>query len=355
MLLPLAFVACVQEPTAPLKIFDENVNGYYVLCEGLWKQDNSAICKINPKNGKVVLTYFKDVNGYKLGDTANNAIIKDSLMIVVITTPAIIEKINLKTGKSLGRLQLTEHSDPRHIYMLNDTTAYVTSLRYRCVYRINPKTMTRYQDSIPVGPAPEQLCGDGNYVYVVNSGYGDYLQKLPGASTISVIDTRTNLQTRQVPCGKNPCEIKYNDKLKRLYVLYYHLHSLKDSLGGVIEYDPKTMKETRHTKIEGRSLTVSEDGYALYLNGELGVNRINLEDPTFKPELIIKNPKGKGLVPEGSEEHWYSLSQFDNKLFIGNAMNYQVMGEVIVFTMPNYATPSIRYSVNLNPNSILKY
>lgn len=351
----MVFWACVQEPVAPEKVFDEDVRGIYVLCEGLWKQDNSALTKINVLNGSVVLNYFKDVNGYKLGDTANNAIIKDSLMFVVLTTPAIIEKINLKTGKSLGRLQLTEESDPRHIYVLNDTTAYVTSLFFRCVYVINPRSMTRYQDSIPVGPGAEQLCGDGKYVYVANSGMGDLLAGEPGASTISVIDTRSNKEIKKVPCGKNPCEIKYSAKHDRLYVLYYHLHSLKDSLGGVTEYDPKTMKETRHTRLEARSLTLGEYEDAIYLNSETGVSRINLKDPTFKPELIVKNPKGKGLVPQGTEEHWYSLAQFDDKLLIGNAKNYQIKGELIIYSMYDLSKPEKIFDINLNPNSILKY
>ncbi len=344
----IVFTSCVKEPVSPLiSSNDTSSKGIYVICEGLWHYDNSALSKINENDGNIIPNYFQLINNYKLGDLANGGIMYKNDLYIVLTTPAIIEKINLLTGKSIGRLKLKPESDPRKIYILNDTTAYITNLMNHSVSVINPRDMIDKNIEITVGPAPENISGDGKYVYVANSGFGDYLYDEPGAGTISVINSANNNEINKIPCGENIIEVKYNKKLNRLYACYFHLPSNKDSVGGIVEYSLPHQKEINRLRSRANAIAFSEDEVDMFYNTDEGIYRINLLNNEFKPELIIKNPNQK--------EKWYSIAQYGNKIYIGNAKNYQTKGEVIVYSMSNFSQPIAKYEVGLNPNTIIKY
>lgn len=347
ILLSVFLFACVREPEAPLKPENSgNLNGIYVICEGLWHFDNSTVSKIDIISGSVITNYFEYVNNYKIGDLANGGVVYGECLYVVLTTPAIIEKIDLKTGRSIARLKMKANSDPRKIYILDDTTAYVTNLKKYSISVINPENMSDKGIEIPVGPAPEFICGDGKNVYAANSGYGDYLADKPGAGSISVIDTKTNHEIKKVFCGPNLIEVKYNAKLNRLYACYYHLPSMSDSLGGIVEYSLPDMKEIHRIRIRANALTISEDGYDLYYNTDEGLYRIDLLENKFITKLIIKN--------SNKSEKWYSIAQYDDNLYIANAKNFQMNGEMMAYRLSNFTSPFAKYSVGINPNTILK-
>ncbi len=337
--------SCVREPISPEESNASSESGIYVVCEGLWHYDNSVLSKIDPLSGSVTLDYFKQVNNYKLGDLANSATAHNGYIYIVLTTPAIIEKIDYKTGRSVARLKLPAESDPRHICIVNDTSAFVTSLMNNCVYSFNPDKMTQNEAVIKVGPAPEQICSDGQYLYVANSGFGDYLANKPGAGTISVIDMKNMREVSKIACGPNTVEVKYNPLTKRIYATYKHLPSMKDSLGGIVEYSTPAMKEQRRFRVSANALTISSDGYDLYYNTDDGVNKIDLMDNAFAPKLIIANPN--------KAEKWYSIAQIKTKLYIGNAKNYQMNGEVLEYQLPNIKFPKAKYTVGINPNTII--
>lgn len=341
-------LSCVKEPNAPVSNADNSsAKGIYVVCEGIWHYDNSVLSKINEESGNIITDYFQYINKYKLGDLANGGVIYNNYLYIVLTTAAVIEKIELSTGKSIARLKLKPESDPRKIYILNDTTAYITNLMNHSVSVINPKEMIDKNIEIPVGPAPEHISGDGKYIYIANSGYGDYLNNEPGAGTISVINSEKNYEVNKIPCGENLIEIKYNKKLNRLYACYFHLPSKTDSIGGIVAYSLFPPKETNRLSSRANAIAFSEDEVDLFYNTDEGVYRINLLNNKFKPELIIKNPNPK--------EKWYSIAQYGNKIYIGNAKNYQTKGEIIVYSMKDFSHPISKYEVGLNPNTILKF
>ena len=342
--------ACVSEPTAPI---DDKIiigkTGAYIICEGLWHYDNSSLSQYIADSNTVVNNVYNIVNtGERLGDLANGGAIHNGYLYIVMTTSAIVEKIDLKSGKSIAKLQIEKDSDPRKIYIVNDSLAYISCLRTHSVRAINPGLMQNLNINIPTGPAPEYICGNGRYVFVANSGYGDYLANVPKAGTISVIDISSNQVLKDLYCGPNAIEVKVNAKRNMLYGVYYHLPSETDSVGGIVEYDLSTLKETRRVQIRANALNFSNSGDSLIFATDSGVMYADLNQAQITPKLMIANPN--------TQEKWYSLNvSADNRLFIGNAKNYQMQGELLIYNFTVGGSLLNKFQIGTNPNSILFY
>ncbi len=342
--------ACVSEPTAPL---DDKIitgkTGAYIICEGLWHYDNSSLSQYIADSNSVVNNIYNIVNtGERLGDLANGGAIFGDYLYIVMTTSSTIEKIDLKTGKSVAKLQIAKDSDPRKIYIVNESLAYLSCLRTHSVRAINPSSMQDLNINIPTGPAPEFICGTGQYVFVANSGYGDYLANVPKAGTISVIDISSNQVIKELYCGPNAIEVKVNAKRNTLYGVYYHLPSETDSVGGIVEYDLSTLKETRRIRIRSNALNFSHSGDSLVFATDSGVMYADLNQAELTPKLMIANPN--------TDEKWYSVAVSpDNRLFIGNAKNYQMQGELLIYNFTVGGSLLNKFQIGINPNTILFY
>ena len=89
----LLFMACDDMEDKPFTsgiIGDPTETGtaeLYVLCEGLFNQNNSSLARFSFGNQQMVRDYFKAVNHRGLGDTANDMAIYGSKVYVVVNTP----------------------------------------------------------------------------------------------------------------------------------------------------------------------------------------------------------------------------------------------------------------------------
>ncbi len=340
--------SCVKQPAEPPET-DGNISGSaaLILCEGLWGMNNSSLSAFEISNAKLMNNYFLNANNSPLGDIANDIILKGDTAFIAVSESGIIEAVNIKTGRSLGRIDFGGNSYPRKIYIASDTLAFVSDLYNHCLRTFNPKTYEAFDRKIETGPAPEGIDGSGSYVFAVNSGYGDYLSNIPKAGTISVIDKKILAEVKIIPAAPNPVEILVNTINSRIYCTFRHLPSQPDSLGGIIEYSLNDLKETRRWRFDAEKAVISPDGKYLYAANISGVYKINLQKEESKPELIIKN--------SNKNENWYcaAVSPFDGSLWIGNALNYQSSGKVSVYSHTNYNSPLIQFKTGVNPSKII--
>lgn len=349
-ILLLILAGCVEDPEAPTA--DKPISGEncaYIICEGLWHYDNSSMGRYVGDSNAVVNDIYGIMNGgLKLGDLANGATIYGDYLYVVTTTPALIEKIELKSGQIVGQLCIEPESDPRNIVVVNENLAYVTCLRTHSVRAFNPTTMEKLRMNIAVGPAPEGIDCCGNYVFVANSGYGDFLADRPKAGTVSVINAASAEVLQELDCGANVIEIKANPRSNRVYAMYYNLPSLEDSLGGIVEYDAKTLKELRRLRLSGRAMNLTQTGDTLIFVNDSGAYIIDLYAKEMTPVKIISNP--------APSEHWYSAAVSpDNRLFVGNAKNYMMLGDLLIYEFKTGGNLISKLTIGINPKKILFY
>lgn len=132
----ILFVACDDMEDKPFTsgiIGDPTETGtaeLYVLCEGLFNQNNSSLARFSFGNQQMVRDYFKAVNRRGLGDTANDMAIYGSKIYVIVNISSTVEVIDFRTGSSLKQIQMLAENgssrQPRYI-AFHKEKAYVCS------------------------------------------------------------------------------------------------------------------------------------------------------------------------------------------------------------------------------------
>ena len=130
-----------------------------------------------------------------------------------------------------------------------------------------------------------------------------------------------------------------------LFARYNNLPKYKDSLGGIVEYDVSTLNEIRRWKDKAGQMAFSENEEKLYYNCDEGVKFIDLINFQSKPLILISKTK--------KSDYWYSLTFYDNQLWIGNAKDYQSNGEILIYNLNNPQNIVEKFNVGLNPNTIV--
>jgi DNA-binding beta-propeller fold protein YncE len=348
----LFLTGCKETPTDNNPVSPIGSRAVFILCEGTWGGDNSTITRYDQKSGTVIQDYFGVANpGLRLGDLASHIAIWGDKCFVSVSTTKTIEAIDLKTGKSLGRLILQGDRQPRKICIINDSIGYVTIYNQNSVVRFDTRKLTVLNE-IKVGPAPEGIVYYAGLLYVANSGAGDLMAKEPDAGTIYIIDEPTMQIVTKLKPGPNVYNLIINKNRGILYANYLHLYSQPDSLGGIVEYDLMTLKSTfvwrdRFTSY-GQNFGFSQSGDTMYYINDKGVAMIDLNSRAIKKDYLV-NPN--------TSEFWYSLSvsPIDGNIWIGNAKNYQVEGEVLVYEPAPIPIKLNNFKTGIIPNTILFY
>lgn len=301
-----------------------------VVNQGTYGQDNASLTRINFRTGTVDLDWFGAANnGQKLGAIANDIALKGDTAFVTVTTSKTIEAINIRTGKSVGRIQFTGQSEPWRITIVSPTLGVVTTTNGDGIAIFDPTTI-QLVTTITTGPATEGVVVRGNYVFVANSGFGDLRQGEPHAGTIAVVNLTTRQVERYLNAGPNVRELVLSDDGKRLYAFYQHIYSQPDSLQGIIEYDAETYQEIRRWRLRcGGSLQFYRGSlyafdYDPAIYSAKNILRFDVSQQTVNPTSI---PLPTGTTPSG-----FVFNRRDGSIVLFDARDYQSNGRVIVLS-----------------------
>lgn len=196
-------------------IFNEK-GKIFILSEGLFNMNNSSIQMIDFDTEKYHADYFSTINQRGLGDTANDMIIHEELIFVVVNVSSQIEVIDTKTGISVRRIPVMDENgrgrQPRNIIANNDKI-YVCSFD-GTVSQIDLESL-EIEETIVVGKNPDGIAISHGFLYVSNSGGLDapnYDQ------TVSKIDIENFVLVKTIPTGINPYTLK-SDSQGDVYVI----------------------------------------------------------------------------------------------------------------------------------------
>lgn len=194
----------------PNLIQPKGTTGVYMLCEGLMGANNSAISYYDIKTGVSVKDYFKQVNGYGLGETANDLKRYGSKMYCVVSgiqgsKNSYLEVIDVATGKSLKRIPFfdaTSEYMPRYVAFYKNK-AYVSGYDGK-VTRIDTASL-KIEMRVTVGGALEGLAVANGKLYVTNSDHPIH----PDAkkNVVSVVDLPSLQKMYEVEVVYNPVKI----------------------------------------------------------------------------------------------------------------------------------------------------
>ncbi len=346
-------LGCIRTPNEPERIYAINIKigDILILCEGLQGYDNSAISYINSATGKCITEAYSHVNkGIRLGDTANDMVPFNDTLYVCSTIGNFIEIIDIKSLRTIRRIELSPNSAPRNL-VVDSSFIYCTLLYESSLLVINK--FTNELKLIPTGPQPEGLALlPENIVITANSAYGDFNAHHLYAGTISIIDLQYYSEIKKIYIGPNVCEVLFNPKNNRVYAVYYNLPSKPNSLGGIVELSYPDFTILRKWYCQPFRVNLSFNGDSLYFisqkrsdlkNTEAAISFIDLQSGTHGVYQLFK---------ENDIYYALTVSPFDGSIWVGNALNHQTNGYIFKVN-PNGPSVEIKFDVSLNPNRIV--
>lgn len=189
--------------------------GIYVLCEGSMGADNSTISYYDIEKKTVVQDYYMQVNGVKLGETANDLKVYGTKMYCVITgiqgaAKSFVEVMDAATAKTIKRISFnngTEGKMPRTINFYNGK-AYVASYD-GTISRID--TATFAIDELQLKNGANNAGGlEGSTIangklYVTNSSHPSFPNGFK--DKVTVINLATFTKVKDITVTFNPLKI----------------------------------------------------------------------------------------------------------------------------------------------------
>ncbi len=184
-----------------------------LLNEGNWQADNGKMTYF--EDGVIVSNeWFREVNGYKLGDTPNDIIqVNDSLIAIAINWSNIIQFITPE-GKAVAATEDVPNnrklcSDGRYVYVSSyghECGAYGTDRYWEFEKGYVAKIdITDFQivDAVEVGYEPEGIALYKGKLFVANTGGYAFQENHEYETTVSIIDAETmqlerNVDTEQI-------------------------------------------------------------------------------------------------------------------------------------------------------------
>lgn len=181
-----------------------------LLNEGNWQADNGRITYF--ENDHVVSNqWFRDVNGFKLGDTPNDIIaVNENLIAIAINWSNIVQFIT-PDGKAVAA---TEDVPNNRKLATDGDYVYVSSYGHECgidgkfveftkgfVAKIDTRTF-KVVAACEVGYEPEGIAYYDGYLFVANTGGYAFQESHEYETTVSVIDAEKMEVVRTVDTGQ---------------------------------------------------------------------------------------------------------------------------------------------------------
>ena len=295
-----------------------------VLNEGMWQSNNGRVTYF--EDGKVVSNqWFRDKNGYKLGDTPNDIIqIDDNLIAIAINWSNIVQFITAD-----GRAVAATEDIPNNRRLCTDGRyVYVTSYGHECKttsgYKYFNKGYVAKIDvsnfktvaACEVGWEPEGIALYNNHLFVANTGgyaeqEGHAYEKtvsIINASTMEVVKTVNthvpNLYGEMSQSGRYLCINSPGDYYEMPAAgLIFDCQKALTSNDCYVKFNYPVTYNT--TTLDGKFLAVGSN--FSYLTGEYETSYL-----TIDPRLMIETKGKSGLsktLPGTLKTNFASMEQ----------------------------------------------
>lgn len=343
--LVLAFTACekVEDLGGPKLVGTPDPVKLFVLSEGSWNGNNSGLAFFdftsNPKIMKADL--FVSANNRSLGELANDMGVYGSKLYVVVNGSSTVEVVDVKTGKSLAQISMLDEKEerqPRYVDFYNGK-AYVCSFD-GTVAKIDT-TSLEIDAFVNCGANPDGICVANGKLYVSNSGGLNYMDGYD--NTVSVVDLSTFTEIKKITVDVNPGKLMADGE-GDVYVVTMGNYGDVPSKFHRISAETDELVES-FEDIQVADFSIHDDKAYIY-NYD---NTIQVFD--CKTEQIVSaNFITDGTVIQSG--YGIDINRSNGDLYITDAKNYTVLGDVICFDKDGKLKFKIE-EVGLNPNKVV--
>lgn len=308
----------------PLGDYD---NGVLILNQGGYGNGNASVSYLSDDLNTFQNNIFSLVNpSIILGDTAQDVGFYNDLAYIVLNASNKIEVVNRYTMVHVATIS-TGLSNPRYIVFANGK-GYVTNWGnganatddFIAVLNLSDNTVA---STISVAEGPEKIIEEDNKLYVAHSGGFNY------GNTISVINISTNTVATTITVGDVPNSLEEENGI--LYVLC----GGKSAWSGA-ESAGKLVKINLSTNTVSSSIDFAEttdhpsnlviENNRLYYTLDSDIFRMNLSANTIPTEALFSTTS-QGVYGV------YSFAVENNKIYVGDALDYSSNGKVYVYSL----------------------
>ncbi len=211
----LILVSCKKEEPPVTATPETFKNGYLVLNEGLFQQNNSTLSWIDLSDHSVTENIFSSINNRPLGDTGNDLKRYGGKVYIVLNGSSTVEVLNAQTLKSIRQINLIYNQQPQQPRSIafSGGKAYISS--YDGYINVLDTVSLTITNRIAVGNNPEGVVVLGDYLYVANSGGLNF----PNVdSTVFKINLNTLAIEQSFHVGANPRQLEC-DSQGNIYVV----------------------------------------------------------------------------------------------------------------------------------------
>ncbi|MFY7743085.1 MAG: YncE family protein [Flavobacterium sp.] len=308
----------------PLGDYD---NGVLILNQGGFGNGNASVSYLSEDMNTFQNNIFSLVNpSIILGDTAQDIGFYNDLAYIVLNASNKIEVVNRYTMVHIATIS-TGLSNPRYIAFANGK-GYVTNWGngtnanddFIAVLNLSNNSVA---STISVAEGPEKIIEEDNKLYVAHSGGFNY------GNTISVINTSTNTVATTITVGDVPNSLEEGNGI--LYVLC----GGKSAWSGA-ESAGKLVKINLSTNTVSSSIDFAEttdhpsnlviENNRLFYTLDSDIFRMNLSANTIPTEALFSTTS-QGVYGV------YSFAVENNKIYVGDALDYSSNGKVYVYSL----------------------
>lgn len=323
----LFFTSCSDDDDAVIDLpLGDYENGVLILNQGNFGGGNSSISYWSDDLGIFQNNAFAAVNPtVTLGDTGQDIGFYQEKAFVVLNLSNSIQVINRYTLEHITTIS-TGLNNPRYIAFSNGK-GYVTNWGdasneeddYVAVLNLTSYTIST---SIPVVEGPERIIEKNGNLYVAHQGGYGY------GETVSVISSTSNTVTASIPVGDVPNSLFIENNT--LYVLAGGKPSwTEDETFGKLTKIDLTNNTVINTldfeDSEHPSNLVEKDGQ-LYYTIDSDVYKTSIT-ATSLPSTPLFSTTAQGVYGV------YSFAVENNKIYVGDAVDYNSNGKVYVYSM----------------------
>jgi YVTN family beta-propeller protein len=319
ILLSALIFSCTKNETPP-PVAPKVTTGLYTLNQGIFGSNNTTLTYYDFASSTQTTDYFKNINGFGLGDTGSDFIIYGGKVYIVMNVSGYVAVADASTAKFIDTISFKNagvNRGPENI-VSNGNKVFVSTTDGN-VAVIDTTTLI-VEKFITVGSNPAQMAVSGTNLYVSNTGGFS----LTYDSTVSIIDLNALTETGKITVGINPGSIAA-DNAGNIYVAL---------TGDYASIGPRLVKVALSTNSVVKSVdsaigTIRYYNNALYTTGGyLGAANVGILNTdnlaAIRPSFIIdgtsiENPYGLDIDPATGD------------VYVGDAKDYVSSGEVFSF------------------------
>lgn len=323
---------------------DPETVGVYVLHEGSWGMKNSGIDYYDIKSGTVSANYFKQVNGYDLGETAVQLKQYGNKIYCLVSgtdnaPESFLEVLDPFTLKSIKRIPFFKGTDaymPRSIAFFG-SKAYVAGFD-GYIRRVDTASLA-IDKEVNAGGTLEGLAIANQKLYATKT---DRLWSGNG-STVAVVDLIAFSMLKEIEVGSNPTQIETGPEGNILVTV----PGIGKNTYTFKKIDPKTDKITTSQVLQSSLFSISENTiYAIV--GPWGETKVKAFDTTM-------GNLGKDFITDTTTittPNGITVNSLNKNVLITDAVNYAPTGGM-AYCFKSDGTISYKFKTGQTPRQAL--